>query len=308
MIDGIWDDTRYAFRNLRRDPFLAFAATLTLAVCIGANTTVFSVANSILIRPLPYPGSERIDWISERSGPARQDVGAAPDYFALREQNRIFEDVAAFDPMTVNWTGVERPEQLEAADVSPSFFRVMGSQPMLGRYFGTEEEGPKAPPVAVLSYAFWRNRLGSDPHILGKNDCARALAAHDCRRYAARVRLSPWHSALGANRAGQSDRRFSDRAHTRGFRNANHRPAKAGCNAAGSRDGDESPHFIDSRSVPQGIPANRFSDGPHHRHFPSARASHGTGASRVIDPHRHRRPCVADRLRESCQFVIGTRR
>ncbi len=168
MIESFWDDTRYTFRNLRRDPFLAFAATLTLAVCIGANTTVFSVANSILIRPLPYPGSERIDWISERSGPARQDVGAAPDYFALREQNRIFEDVAAFDPMIVNWTGVERPEQLDAADVSPSFFRVMGSQPMLGRYFGTEEEGPKAPPVAVLSYAFWRNRMGSDPHILGK--------------------------------------------------------------------------------------------------------------------------------------------
>lgn len=168
MIENFWEDCRYAIRNLRRDPFLAFAATLTLAASIGASTTVFSVANSILIRPLPYPGSERIDWISERSGPARQDVGAAPDYYMLREQNRIFEDVAAFDPITVNWTGVERPEQLDAADVSPSFFRVMGTQPMLGRYLAPEEQGPKAPPVAVLSYAFWRNRLGGDPHIVGK--------------------------------------------------------------------------------------------------------------------------------------------
>jgi putative ABC transport system permease protein len=168
MIESFWDDTRYAVRNLRRDPFLALAATLTLAVCIGANTTVFSVANSILIRPLPYPNSERIDWISERSGPAQQDIGVAPDYFALREQNRVFEDVAVFDPMTVNWTGVERPEQLDASDVSPSFFHVMASRPILGRYLAPEEEGPKAPPVAVLSYAFWRNRLGSDPHILGK--------------------------------------------------------------------------------------------------------------------------------------------
>ena len=173
MIESFWlerftDDARYALRNLRRDPFLALAATLTLAVCIGANTTLFSVANSILIRPLPYPNSERIDWISERSGPTRQDVGVAPDYFSLREQNRIFEDVAAFDPMTVNWTGVETPEQLDAADVSPSFFRVMGSRPMLGRYLAPEEEGPKAPPVVVLSYAFWRNRMGSDPNILGK--------------------------------------------------------------------------------------------------------------------------------------------
>jgi predicted permease len=168
MIEGFWEDARYAVRNLRRDPFLALAATVTLAVCIGANTTVFSVANSILIRPLPYPHSYRIDWISERSGPARQDVGAAPDYFALREQNRIFEDVGAFDSMTVTWTGVERPEQLDAADVSPSFFRVLGSQPMLGRYLAPEEEGPKAPLVAVLSYAFWRNRMGGDAHIVGK--------------------------------------------------------------------------------------------------------------------------------------------
>jgi putative ABC transport system permease protein len=168
MIDSFWEDSCYAIRNLRRDPFLALTATLTLAVCIGANTTVFSVANSILIRPLPYPGSERIDWISERSGPARQDVGAAPDYYMLRDENRIFEDVAAFDPIAVNWTGVERPEQLDAADVSPSFFQVMGTRPMLGRYLAAEEEGPKAPPVAVLSYAFWRNRLGSDPHIVGK--------------------------------------------------------------------------------------------------------------------------------------------
>ena len=167
-LDGFTDDSRYALRSLRSDPFLALAATLTLAVCIGANTTVFSVANSILIRPLPYPSSDRIDWISERSGPARQDVGAAPDYFSLSEQNRIFEDVAAFDPMTVNWTGVERPEQLDAADVSPSFFRVMGTEAMLGRFFAPEEQGPKAPTVVVLSYAFWRNRLGSDPRMLGK--------------------------------------------------------------------------------------------------------------------------------------------
>jgi predicted permease len=168
LIENFRDDTRYATRGLLRDPFLAFAATLTLAASIGANTTVFSVANSILIRPLPYPGSDRIDWISERSGPAQQDIGVAPDYFVLREQNRIFEDVAAFSPNTLNWTGVERPEQLDAASVTASFFSVMGTRPMMGRYLALEEEGPKAVPVVVLSYAFWRNRLGADPHIPGK--------------------------------------------------------------------------------------------------------------------------------------------
>ncbi|MBV9771194.1 MAG: ABC transporter permease [Bryobacterales bacterium] len=168
MIENFWEDSRYALRNLRRDPFLAFAATLTLAASIGANTTVFSVANSILIRPLPYPHSDRIDWISERFGPGQQDIGALPDYFVLREQNRIFEDVAAFGPTTVNRTGIERPEQLDAATVSPSFFHVIGMRPMLGRYLAPEEQGPQAPAVAVLSYAFWRTSLGSDPHVLGK--------------------------------------------------------------------------------------------------------------------------------------------
>jgi putative ABC transport system permease protein len=162
MIEGFFEDVRYAVRSLRRDPFLAFAATLTLAASIGANTTVFSVANAILIRPLPYPNSERIDWIDENSG------GVVPDYFYLREQNHICEDVAAFRPAAVNWTGVEKPEQLDAATVSASFFRVMGTQPMMGRYLAPEEEGPQAASVAVLSYAFWRNRLGGDPNILGK--------------------------------------------------------------------------------------------------------------------------------------------
>jgi putative ABC transport system permease protein len=118
MIDSFWEDSRYAVRNLSRDPFLALAATLTLAVCIGANTTVFSVANSILVRPLPYPGSDRIDWISERSGPAQQDVGAAPDYFALRQQNLIFEDVAAYEPMTVGGCSNLRKTRPRAVRIS----------------------------------------------------------------------------------------------------------------------------------------------------------------------------------------------
>jgi putative ABC transport system permease protein len=165
---AFWDNCLYALRSLRRDPFLFAAATVILAVCIGANTTVFSIANSILIRPLPYPGAERIDWISERSGPAQQDTGAAPDYYRIREWNRVFEDVAAFNAITLNWTGVERPEQLDTAIVATSFFRVMGMQAMLGRYLAAGEDGSKAPPVAVVSYEFWRNRLGADRQIVGK--------------------------------------------------------------------------------------------------------------------------------------------
>jgi hypothetical protein len=118
----------HAVRSLGHEPLLVLSATLTLAVCTGANTTLFSVANSILVLPPPYHGSERIDWISERSGPAQQDIGTAQDYYRLRDWNRVFEEVASLNPTTANWIAVERPERLDTAWVSTSFFHVMGTQ------------------------------------------------------------------------------------------------------------------------------------------------------------------------------------
>jgi predicted permease len=167
MIDNVFDDVRYALRGLRRDPVLAVAATATLALCIGANTVVFSLVNSILLRPLPYPGADRIHWLSEHIGRESMEVTPGADYYSTAEQGRLFEAVAAYDTLTVNWNGIEKPEQLDAAQVTPSFFRVMGAQPLMGRYLAAGEEGRKAPPVVVVSYALWRNRLGADPHVVG---------------------------------------------------------------------------------------------------------------------------------------------
>jgi putative ABC transport system permease protein len=168
-IDNFIQDVHYAIRGLRRDPMLTLTAMLTLAICIGANTTVFSLVNSIILRPLPYPQSERLYWVSERMGKDQLELSHAPDYYSFREQNKVFEDVAAYDPSTVNWTSAEKAEQLDSAQVAPSFFNVLSSQPLMGRYLARSEEGPKAPPVAVLSYSFWRSRMGSDPNIVGKN-------------------------------------------------------------------------------------------------------------------------------------------
>ena len=165
-LDRLAQDVRYAIRGLRRDPMLALTAALTLAICIGANTTVFSIVNSILLRPLPYPESERIYWVSEKMGTG-PEVTLGPDYYSVRAENRVFEDVAARAGMPVNWSGTEKAEQLEAALVTSSFFRVMGAQPMLGRYLAPGEEGKKAPDVVVLSYPFWRSRLAGNPKIVG---------------------------------------------------------------------------------------------------------------------------------------------
>lgn len=167
-LDSFVQDLRQAWRALRRDPFLALITTVILAVCIGSNATVFSVANSVLIQPLPYPNADRIDWISARADLMREEMGVIPEYFYLRDENRIYEEVAGFIPVTANWTGIDSPEQLNGADVSASFFRVLGMTPQLGRYFSAEEDRPGAPPVLVVSYTFWRNRLQSDPEAVGK--------------------------------------------------------------------------------------------------------------------------------------------
>ena len=157
-----------ALRVVRRDPILWFTATLTLALCIGANTTVFSLVNSILLRPLPFPAADRIYWVSERMGKSQAEVGIAADYYSLREAHRVFSEVGAFDPLTVNWSGREKPEQLDAAQVTPSFFSVLGTGPMMGRYLAPGEEGRAAAAVAVVSYSFWRGRLGANPRALGE--------------------------------------------------------------------------------------------------------------------------------------------
>ena len=96
-----WPRIPYVVRGLLRDPVLALTATAILALCIGASTTMFSIVDSILVRPLPYPDSVKIYWISERMKRDREG-GVSADYYDLREKNRVFEDVAAFVPLTLN--------------------------------------------------------------------------------------------------------------------------------------------------------------------------------------------------------------
>jgi putative ABC transport system permease protein len=168
VVEHLAQDVRYALRALRRDPVLTLVAGLSLAICIGANTTIFSIVDTILLRPLPYPNAGQLYWVSELLGRPPMEVAVGGDYFSLSEQNRVFSSVAAYDTTTVNWTGVEKPEQVDVAQVTSSFFRVFGTSPFMGRYLAAREDGPQPPGAVVLSYSFWRNRLGGDPHVLGK--------------------------------------------------------------------------------------------------------------------------------------------
>ena len=128
-------------RALKRDPALWITATLMLAVCIGANTTVFSLVNSILLRPLPYADPGGLYWVTERTGGGGIEGGVGADYYSLRKMRQLFAEVGAYDTLTLNWSGVEKPEQLDAAQVTPSFFGVLGVRPRIGRYLAEGEEG-----------------------------------------------------------------------------------------------------------------------------------------------------------------------
>jgi len=168
LVEDFFQDLRYSLRGFRRDRSLALIALVTLAVCIAANTTIFSVVNTVMLRPLPYPESDHLYWLSERAGKNQNEFTVGADYYSVCKNNKVFADMGAYDDLNINWTGIEKPEQLDAAQVTPSFFKVFGTQPLIGRYLAPTEQGTKAPAVVVLSYRFWRSHMGSDPAWVGK--------------------------------------------------------------------------------------------------------------------------------------------
>ncbi len=173
-MSDILQDLRYTFRTLCRDPGFTTFAILIVGLGIGASATVFSVVDTLLLRPLPFHQPERLVWIAnhDSSGLSGQttQVGHLLD---LRERNRSFTDLAAYfafygvgDNLLSSGNG--EPERLSGVPVSENFFQVLGIQPQLGRLFTAEEckwHGPKA---VLLSYGLWARRFGSDPALVGR--------------------------------------------------------------------------------------------------------------------------------------------
>ena len=129
---------------------------------------MFSIANAVLLRPLPFSHPHQLYWIGELLFNFKQEFAIAGDYFAMREQTQAFCEMAAFNTVGVNWTGTDRPEQLTVSHVTDSFFSLLGVPPLRGRVFRADEDLPGANLAVVLSYALWQRRFGSDPSILGK--------------------------------------------------------------------------------------------------------------------------------------------
>jgi putative ABC transport system permease protein len=166
---SLFQDLKYALRSLRKSPGFTAVAVLTLALGIGANTAVFTVVNSVLLTPLPYPHPEQLVVLWEAKDPARQATNVVnPDnYLDWRERARSFTGLAAMSWTELTFTG-DAPEVIPGRGVTPNFFDVLGVAPARGRTFTAEEARPDGPRVLVISDGLWRRRFGADPAIVGK--------------------------------------------------------------------------------------------------------------------------------------------
>ena len=163
-------DIRYAARVFAKAPAFAAVALLTLAVAIGANTAIFSVANALLLRPLPFPEADRLVILAgdQKSAGTRRGPLSWPRFTLVHERSRSFTGVAAFCDEDFNLSGRGDPEQIAAARVSWNYFDVLGIHPVLGRSFRPEEDQPGGAPVILVSDGFWRRRFSADPAIVGR--------------------------------------------------------------------------------------------------------------------------------------------
>ncbi|HZE12304.1 MAG TPA: ABC transporter permease, partial [Chthoniobacterales bacterium] len=165
---------RYALRTLSKSPAFTLICIATLALGIGANTAIFSVIDAVLLRPLPYPQSDRLVAIWETNAqpgqPAqnRNEVAAGNflDWIAL---NRSFERMSALYYTSLNLTGTNEPERIQSAYITSDLFQTLSIQPSFGRAFSKEEEKIGGPRVAIISHGLWQRRFGSDATIVGKS-------------------------------------------------------------------------------------------------------------------------------------------
>lgn len=187
LIEALLQDVRFAFRMLRKSPGFTAIAVLTLALGIGANTAIFSVVDSVLLKPLHYKNPDQLAMVWEslpRVNRARNSVSPA-NFLDWQQENHCFSDMAVFLDQPTNLTGAGQPEQVTIQYVLANFFSVLGVNPMMGHGFSPESAGnsgqvvvgeaekktgtnPAQTNVVILSYSFWKSKFAADPSIVGK--------------------------------------------------------------------------------------------------------------------------------------------
>src|SRR5438552_6899955 len=163
-------DIRIAARNIVKMPGFSAAFILTLGLGIGANTAIFSVINGVLLRPLPYPEADRIMHLRQPQIAAgiEDSSFSFPEVADYRSQSKTIDQVVEFGDWTFNVLGRGEPHRATGGLVTANFFPMIGARPRVGRLLVTADEGQGAPPVAVLTYAYWQRIFGADPGAVGQ--------------------------------------------------------------------------------------------------------------------------------------------
>jgi putative ABC transport system permease protein len=168
-VESVWADVKFAVRQMRKSPGFAAVVIVTLALGIGANTTVFSIVDAVMLRPLPYAQPQRLVEVQSREATAAIFSGAVsyPDFFDWRAQSHSFERLVSYDDTSLTLTGVERAAHLDGEVVSWDLLPLLGAAPELGHGFRPEDEKLGAR-VVLISHALWVSRFGSDPAVAGR--------------------------------------------------------------------------------------------------------------------------------------------
>jgi putative ABC transport system permease protein len=163
-------DVCYGLRMLAKNPGFTIVAVVALALGIGANSAIFSVINTVLLRPLPYKDPDRLVmvWEDATHQGFPHNTPAIANYIDWRDQNHVFEQMAAMAPQSFNLTGVGEPERIDGERVSASLFHLLGVEPQLGRAFLREEDKSGGKRVVIMSHGLWQRRFGGDQNIIGR--------------------------------------------------------------------------------------------------------------------------------------------
>ena len=171
MIADLWQDLRFGARMLAKQPGFSLIVILTLALGIGATTAIFTVFDALLLRPLPYPEAERLAVVATMMRRERVEVRATsyPDFASWRDENTVFEQIAARVGASFSLLGAGEPERVSGELVSASYFSLLGVKPIAGRAFLPEEDRtPDTHRVAVVGYGFWQRRYGGSTQLVGQ--------------------------------------------------------------------------------------------------------------------------------------------
>src|SRR5688572_10601811 len=163
------NDLKFAFRQLLKNPGFTAVAVLTLALGIGANTAIFSVVNAVILRPLPYPDSERLVWLSERHPNFPVMSIAYPNFLDWRTQQTVFEQLGVYNWGNYNLTGHGDPLRLRGSRISAEAIAALRVQPILGRLFREDEDKAGAPAVLLLSHKLWSSRFGGASNLVNQS-------------------------------------------------------------------------------------------------------------------------------------------